>query len=410
METYGYFFGGGGDDPKQPESDGFIELQKFHTAAVNKNWHSSYIHNGGHSEDDEWLKKNVNKNKRKFSKGALEQTITEIKKNILDKKITNKDQILIYIATHGGEKKGNKIGHNILTNDGVVNTSVLNSLKKAAADNNVPLAIVDASCYSGASLELADEKTCVLTAAADDIAYKGDSFDILDKLSSAKNLEQAFVEARGNKDGYSLPGQPQISTIAGKKTGQMLDLLKVDLSSMPRFIDHESSLKCSKQTTNIDDFKKLLSKLNVNGIPLPAKDVQRYQRMLKDYRQQEALIIKKFEEFKNAKECFELKSGYQTCFNLSEIDFAIDYHKAEIASKKDASGISKEMLKKYTNVKNNSRFKYYKAQLEEIKKMASVSWEKSREISKMERVIYEKLYQHYSKDSGKNNPCANFKL
>lgn len=408
METYGYFFGGGGDDPKQSQTDAFIELQEFHKVASTKKWHSTYIHNGGHQKDDEWLKKNINQEKKRFEKKEFEKTITEIKKKISDKKITSKDQVIIYIATHGQKRKGKEIGHNILSIDGGANTAVLKSLKEAAAAENIPFAIVDASCYSGATLALADNKTCVITAAAEDIAYKGDSFQLLGKLGNSKNLEQAFIEARAEHN-YSLPGQPQISTLAGTKAQKMLDLFKIDLSNMNRFVANESSLKCSGQKTNIDDFKNLLSKISENGISLPAEEVTKYKTALKTYREQEALIIKKVEEFKNAEECFVLNSGYKSCYKLSEIDFAIDYHKAEIASQKDPSGISKEMLNKFATLKNNNRFKSYKSRLQTIKKMASDSWEKSKEISKIERGLYNKLYHFYSKNSGEN-PCSNFKL
>ncbi|MGZ6393578.1 MAG: hypothetical protein ACXWQA_05245 [Pseudobdellovibrionaceae bacterium] len=392
----------------------FLEdLKRFAAVSKAKKWSTTIVHDGGHPVDDDWLKKNSQGEVKHFSTKEYNKTMNEIKDKIKAGKIGAKDRLMIFISTHGRENKEDQSGHNVRTNDGVVNTASFQDLRDLAEKKGIRLAIIDTSCYSGASLKLATDKTCVVTSAADDVAYSGDSFRLLDAMNSEKNLEEAFLKARLSKTDKVQPGQPQISTEEGKQIQDLLDPFSEDLHDIHRSIDAETNTeKCNTRPHNIEDFKKLLDKIDPHQSMMKELQVQNYKKKLQDYRQQKNEAIDTFNRLRNAdtKVCYKTKANFKSCLNLSSIAVTMDYHRKQIADKKDSLGISKEMMAELTKISNSPQYKNYIADTEKVKKLADQTYETSRQISKIERELYYKLYSQQLSKNTKGNPCRDFKL
>ena len=99
---------GGGGEPAKPGTifDGVLKLlTKYHAST---SWESTAVtFNGGHS-DTELILKNFSKDINGFTGKNYQQTINkyiEMMDNIDGKGIKENEQIIIYIDTHGYEKK-----------------------------------------------------------------------------------------------------------------------------------------------------------------------------------------------------------------------------------------------------------------------------------------------------------------
>lgn len=414
--TFGYFFGGGGDVSKK-ETIFFGDLEKFSAVSTKKNWSTQYVHNGGHSEDDAWLRKNAPGKATNFSASKFDDTIDEIKKKITDKKIKKNDQLLIFIATHGEEKVQGQSGHEVLTVDGAINTLSRNliEMRDLAEKNDIKLAIVDNSCHSGPTLDLGTDKTCVVTMASDDVAYVGDSFRFLEAMNSEENLEEAFLKSRFVENAHVQPGQPQISTESGRQVGRIMSSFSEDLND---YFDSKEpvfdSSNCQKRSNNIADIEKLLAKINSTAPLFSDSQIKAYAKELKGYRDLENEAIGMFNKTRNLDKqvCFNLSSGFKSCLNFSELEFNESFNQGEIDKKKDPYGVSQETLANLKRIKASDQYKKYKGETEKMKQKGRKVYEQSKEISKIEREIYSKLYSQLSQRNGKekNNPCRDFKL
>lgn len=432
-QTYGYFFGGGGDKGKD-ETIFLPDLQKFSAVSKQKKWITQYIHNGGHREDEAWVKKNIKEKSKTFSVSEFNSTVEELKRKINSIEIksndeksksnsSGSDQIIIFIASHGEENDKGTSGHNLETIDGTVNVSALKELRDLADRKKIPLVIVDNSCHSGPTLGLASSgNTCVVTMAADDVAYAGDSFRFLKAMKTEKNIEDAFLKGRSMPlDLNPQPGQSQISTDAGKKTGELMKSLKEDLHD---YFDVERQsvsewIPCEARKSSLEDIEKLLAKINSDQRLIPDTQIQDYKKRIKAYRDQENAAIEKFGQIKklDRKVCFKLSSGYEECMYLSGLEYSRNYNKNEVKKKRDKYGVAKETVSILEKIQNGPQYKAYKAEVDKLKKMGEAFkklgrdiYQKSRNISKIEREIYSKKYNEFSKKDGKSNPCRNFKL
>lgn len=410
-QTYGYFFGGGGDPAERKTTIFLGDLKAFSKLSIDKKWTSRVIHNGGHPEDDAWISTNIFEKPKKFSTKQFQESIADLKKQISAGSITPNDQLLIYISTHGLEPKKGQPGHELATTDGTIDVSDLQDLRSLAEKNKVKLAIVDTSCYSGATLNLATDKTCVVTMASSDVAYSGDSFRLLDSMSIEKNLEDAFLKSRAAVLFKVEPGQPQISTDSGREVGKLMSVFSGDLHD--KFDSKKFTadlIQCKKSRKNVDDIEKLLAKINSNESLMGDTQVQAYKNELMKYRAQEAEVIDLFNKGKglDSKFCFKTKLGLMDCSNFSEIEFRESFHQENFAKKKDPD--SKEILDNLTKIKDGSQYKKYISEISKMKKLGRRVYENAMMVSKIEREIYSKLYSKLSQGNVKGNPCRDFKL
>ncbi|MGZ3773124.1 MAG: hypothetical protein ACXVCY_18620 [Pseudobdellovibrionaceae bacterium] len=421
-QTYGYFIGGGGDVGKE-QTIYYPDLQRYFNVSKSKNWSSQFIYNGGHKNDEVWLNQKAKGNSKNFSTENFNRTVDEIKNKILKNQITSKDQLLIFVATHGYEKETGKPGHEIQTTDSYVNMTALKVLIKASEDKGIRLAIVDNSCHSGPTLDLSvnTKHTCIVTMAQDDVAYAGDSFRLLESMKTEKNLEDAYIKARSKPlDDFLTPGQPQISTASGKQVGKMMQPFSEDLHDYFREYQYTpvNPTPCKIRQTSLDDMKSLFAKINSEENLIADAQMQAYKKEIKAYRENQNAVIEIFTKVKDLDQevCYQL-AGSRNCMNFSEMEFRESYHKELLAKKKDPYGISKEMLNNLDKIKKSPQYQSYRKGIENlkqanktIKQSGGAFYEKSRRISTIERETYAKKYLDLSKKGGKFNPCHDFKL
>lgn len=190
--------------------------------------------NGGHLETERIIRDNFqNSTNNSFTSRNFENTISKYEKMIESGKIKAGDNLLIAIDSHGSTQSGDS--HNISTTGETMTdfenlgskTVSLDRLKKLtllAEDKGVNLGIIDLSCYSGNTLALANSKTCVISGAGTEhvgLASPSSSYfsnRLPQFLSTASNLEEAFLKARKESIDISYP---MISTLSGQVVQQI---------------------------------------------------------------------------------------------------------------------------------------------------------------------------------------------
>jgi hypothetical protein len=183
------------------------------------------------------------------------------------------DQIIVYIATHGGPKGQGAETHDVATIDGTMNLNILVDLKKKAEAHGVKLALIDQSCFSGSMQTLKSPTTCVVSASTPDkSAYFGETDEFAFHFSESilhqnnSNLEAVFLNAR---KAVSSAGQPMISTQAGEKTAKVLQVFT-------KYLVFAKDLERPKMCTNAssDYFMNMLALEEAAlGALLPDKEV-----------------------------------------------------------------------------------------------------------------------------------------
>jgi hypothetical protein len=413
-ETHSFYFGGGGESEDLQETMFLDELKVFYSVVEQKKWPITALHDGGHSSDDEWVRKNHENTVKNFSKNEFERSLKDTEKKVQGGNIKSGEQILIFISSHGSAKSNSEKTHQISTNDGQVKLDRLKKLRDLAEKKGVKLAIVDTSCYGGASLNLATNKTCVLSMSGDDYAYAGDSTRFLKALKTENNLESAFLSARTSNGIYTATAQPQISSEAGELSKNKLNFLKQDIHDPNDTMILSSQDKNCKllSPTNISDFEKILAELNKGNIVGNQNEEQEMKKKLLEYRllEKQLFEIKSKVTHLNTATCKNLKRDMEICLTMSQIDANIEFFSAEIKNGNDPTGEVAEMLDATLKIHDSPEFKKYQSQLEEGKVLAKQMYRGTIRVSEMERKLYGKMYSEYSKNSRKANPCRDFKI
>ncbi|MBC7427369.1 MAG: hypothetical protein H7336_02075 [Bacteriovorax sp.] len=221
---------GGGGEPVNALitqfDTGILNFSVFYNQ--NKSSYKTTINfNGGHRQTESIINENFKgaSIKNGFNQQSFESIVNDYIKKLTANppEIKAGEKIMLFISDHGGESAGNthKISSSssAMTNinsgssDGMISLDNLATLSKAAKDANVKLAIVDASCHSGNSLSLANDKTCVITASGPK-HYGFSSFAevFANNMGKGKNLEDIFLSTRDTLKGE---GFPEISTPEG---------------------------------------------------------------------------------------------------------------------------------------------------------------------------------------------------
>jgi hypothetical protein len=188
---------------------------------------------GGHPTTEQIVSSNFPQSQnRLFTAESYDAVIKQYEEMIRNNAVKSGDQLMLVIDSHGAKRGVADKTHVIST--GTTQATDLLSLKgsefvsldrllplsKLAEEKGVRLAVIDLSCHSGASMPLGNSKTCVISASGTDtFAYGGPAAGLFantftNTLSSAKNLEEAFLAARGQSRDRSFP---MISTPEGMR-------------------------------------------------------------------------------------------------------------------------------------------------------------------------------------------------
>lgn len=217
---------GGGGEPlgaKETQFDESMEnLGDFYQK--NKDYKTIVNFNGGHSKTESKINSKFSgaEIRNKFSAQSYDQIVKDTIKKIETGEIPSGGKILLFIDSHGGEKKGQthsiSTSNSAMTNmnsggESMVSLDKLKALADLAEKKNVKLGIVDGSCHAGNSLSLANSKTCVVAASGPlHYAYSIFGAAFAKKMNKGKNLEDLFLETNKEIGGA---GFPMISTPAG---------------------------------------------------------------------------------------------------------------------------------------------------------------------------------------------------
>ncbi len=130
------------------------------------------------------------------------------------------DQVLIYMMVHGSPTVADGDKHSLWLSDGPLSYLKFQDYLKDLDGKSALVAFVDASCFSGSSLDLASENVCVVTAARpNEEAFATFDADFWNAASAGLDLESIFLKARGN---HLYCASPMISTQEGALASKAL--------------------------------------------------------------------------------------------------------------------------------------------------------------------------------------------
>jgi hypothetical protein len=454
---------GGGGEPKRSGTIFDEKLRRVGSfAKYNPEYQSKVIFNGGHSGTENIVKEKFNSydNSNQFTKESFEAAITNYEKDIETGKIKANDQLLIYISSHGGDKKNET--HEISTAEGTItNLDTLGSaavsldrLKKLttlAEKKGIKLAIVDLSCHSGNTLALANSKTCVISGTGPNHYGFGGGFDGVfgNKFTGAfkkgKNLEEVFLETRKNYQDRSFPmiSSPQGIEIQNKMYDPLTPYLyyyDTSGNKFSPFMEEEilkgDQCKIDEQFRELIQWSEILAKSSNNEIDKQLitrfeDTVYNYYKYIKELRVRMRTsgfpMMKKKNNFctdikedlsrgiKASQECL----NYFTVENLMSLDFKAitDFYKKQLSqgteeerarvkavleNYKKAEDWKNYILKEHPEYSEISKFWENLHQLEPKTHLLAM------EVSEAQQKFYDLLYKK-SKAKGPN-PCKDFVL
>ncbi len=228
-EKRAYFWGGGGE-PFTKSSTKFDPHFEAHVRPLlNKGWVVKVLYGKGHPDSEKLVELTLGKGSvQEFSLKNVQAQLSELTEDLNSKKLT---QVLFVIATHGvePEKSSSDQTHRVQLTDINLKKSMsldlLIPIRNLTEKLKIPTAILDHSCYSGASLVLSGPNTCVVSASSSqDVSYDDFTMKLAQQLVLGQNLENAFITARSNSNDFA---GPEISTRANSLLKEMLAALKM---------------------------------------------------------------------------------------------------------------------------------------------------------------------------------------
>ncbi len=473
------FLGGGGEPKKLPTTifDASLPaLNKFVTDTSNS-WKYDIHFNGGHADTENSVKTNFKyaETKQNFTKDSLPVSVAKYIDNIKSGKIKAGDQIMVLINTHGSLKSDQTNTHflaagaaeaginlqNLSGADKLVNVDGLKELTALANKNGIKLAIVDFSCYSGNTLNLANENTCVVSGAGSKhFSYATFGPNFINKMKSGKSLESVFIEARSSQNDNSYP---MISTPEGLEINNLVyehitpylyyetnfgdgapselskyvelaaakpevckyetnfEKLEKQLDSLNSLVDLNTKAEAKKEIdilkNKISNYKKTIDKKIAVATALGAKDIEigeitgiaDYERVkytIKSiYSAREILEINYKKLISGLEEALSETIRKSVLENTKAYDIDIGGYMAKIQMHKTAEKKSEEILAKNPDFKN-----YKKKFADSMKDIEGTTGNAVGDIVKQERKVYDLIYKQKMEKSVKKNACRDFIL
>lgn len=290
-----YYLGGGGEGTKTSTIfDYNISNVQNITSSHKLDYQISF--NGGHRDTEDKLRAHFPSNKvTNFTEKNFNERLKEIERKLMRGEIKPTEKLLLIIDSHGAESN-KELTHSIslannkqvkdLNNLNGSDSVSLDRLKKIvdlAEAKGVKLGIVDFSCHSGSTLNLAkklSQNTCVISSTGPHhYGYAGSRvFADLFMKELAKphmNLEAAFLKARKNAidAGYPMISTPMHQMIANQFYGDLTNLLYYErLNQEGKLVNHikNKDIDCIDCTpyklSSMTQLKSKISTLKIQGI------------------------------------------------------------------------------------------------------------------------------------------------
>lgn len=474
-ETHMFIFGGGGepltnaDGTPNPKTIFDVNLDFYSQYAKNGQVKSKVLFNGGHANTEAIIRNNFKPESvvaNTFEKAPLEKTIEGYIAEIKLGNIKKNEQLMVIVDTHGAVKSSNELTHQIalgkspLKNlntlgSNVVSLDILEKLRNTANEYGVKLAIIDQSCHSGNTLNLKNDKTCVIAATGPDhYGFAGNtttfSAQMAKNLVKGKNLEEAYLNARRDS---SDAGFPMISTAAGNSThlklyaliGPYINYFEKGQTKINEIISNTSTKEAMcKSEVAFSDLLSFIDRVqSINGFLSQAnldhgsanwlKDVlKKYHFLIQDIRKRRIALGS---EVKGKRE--EFCEPYQTTVRGKKVQskqctsytydsmVTIDYpsiRKYFTAEKATAKGDKLSELEATLTIidrahKRSLEIKKLYPTLgdldkvyQEVEELEKRSYEYAHSITKGLKKLYDDQYKLESENANRPNPCRDFVL
>lgn len=150
-------------------------------------------------------------------------TIGEFRKaaSALIKKAQKGDQVFLNLLTHGSREEIDGRQHSFKLADGDLSLSEIKKLVQTLEGKGATIALLDQSCYSGATMDLATDNICVMgVSSRNDEGYVYSNDEVWKTATSGMSLEDVYLKAR--KNDLSSHAFPFISTAQGRHAARQL--------------------------------------------------------------------------------------------------------------------------------------------------------------------------------------------
>jgi hypothetical protein len=315
---------GGGGEPENKEGTIFDEALSDVSDYAQKNKVTTYsLFDGGHSKTESIIASKLPSSSLK--KNISNSNLDEIIKNIMSGKLplNSNDQLMIYIDSHGSRPYNSESLHtiagagstsNLVTLEGAeqIDLKKLQTIVDYSNEKHFKLAIIDASCFSGASLNFKNSKnTCIITSTDKSMfSFASNPYQNTEnkkynqqktfnqvftselKSQKFKNLEDLFLYSREKSVGIDFPN---INSDTGLSLSKILlgDIEKYFSFSALNANTMDSTLKNLNNDTKICEYDKKLNfimknldqlmKLNEKNIPGLIPDVNDLKNKIRKY-------------------------------------------------------------------------------------------------------------------------------
>jgi len=401
--NYLYSFGGAGDPGKNTFVHNFIDLNRF---AKKNQWQTTTLFDGDQPDAQLKVSKAIQDHDLKSFTGGEFQIQLE---NIATKKFKPGDKVLFVINTHGSLDSTSNGHYIVCQGNGTCDTGDLKAVIDRLQTQGVQVALIDFSCYSGQSLKMANNKTCVISQASnDDVGYDTTSADFIKNMKSGKSLEEVYLEMRKNQWGL-----PRISSPAGLQAEKIIHSLAPESQLMLSVDENDKMVRkdvdCNCSTN--DQLKKSLNQseeILVNSTKT-SKIAKQYIDASIEYQRlynQTALLAKKIKIY--ASKITLVDGSIYTLLTLANVDDK-NPNKEVVTKKKELEQNSAEFRQLEKDIQSyDALIKLQEHEGFFKRKGGSPLTDAALKTQKYESKLYQELYRSYQ--GQKENPCANFIL
>lgn len=404
-------FLGGGGEPAGTSTIFDPALENFADFSLRTNWKMNVLFDGGHSESEKTASLVTGGKNKSATVQNLNNEINSYIQRMQSGDLKAGDQLLVQVASHGATNKPGQSSHSVAALDGDFDLDSLKKLRDLAEKKGVKLAILDYSCYSGSSIGLATDKTCVMSVATpDNLGYASSGSEISKNLKPGENLEDVFIKSRTSQLGN--PGLPQISTEAGRKAYEATKF--ITQSTLER-ISFDQSMKSQAEYCDPlgqQTFGKLSNELKAinKGVAdaTTDKDLLQLKSALQGYKKSQAQAAKHFKYTKelDVRTCGMQSDGGEICGTFTQFQYG---HKLLLEKQKAGAKIQDE-LEAYNAVMGTPEYSAWQEDSSKYKELSTVIYEDAAAVVSAEKQIYNNLYKKYSAESKTANACKDFVL
>lgn len=463
-KNYAVFMGAGGE-PKGAKTIFDRQARAMGGFTQKADWQTELTFNGGHSTTEAVLTDTFGKKgitNKPFTEASYNQLIQDYEEKITKGEITNGDQLMLVISTHGAHNNGKEKTHQISVTGGeiedfnsgagsiTVPMDKLENLTKLAEQKGIKLAIVDLSCHSGNAIPLNNSKTCVVTATGPNhYGYGGDgnafTNKLLESFQQGKSLEEVFINARKNYDDRSFP---MISSPVGLDVNtELYDPLtpylynydeKFDKFS-PYITQEAAKGEACKSPEQFQDLMNLIAdvesvKKAAKNAKFSSKDARKLRESLKSYydimtglrTNLQSLNLPDLKPREKFCAKYEISGGkVETCieYSLSEV-MTVDlawlekHYQTQIAkndSNKDMMTASLDFIpqikaRREALIAANPDLAKQATFFKDQKDLEQKTTQLANTIADASRALYQSLYRQKASTDTRPNPCKDFIL